>query len=239
MKRRLTTTRLIYLMLALSAAAYTLHYLLFRDLHHILIFFFHDLAFLPLEVVLVSLVFEKLLSRSRSDEYHGKITMLESVFFSESGCDLLLYLHSCDPNGSQLRERLALDACWGKREYAAAAAFLKRYPFKIDSEKLDFYGIHYHLSTRHAYLLKIIDNPALMEHEDFTDLILDIYLLWEELDGHDDLYSLPPDARARLCELVNSIYTLLTDEWLDNARNIQEHQPARLNKIIQSNPFAR
>ncbi|MEA5040443.1 MAG: hypothetical protein VB086_11480 [Clostridiaceae bacterium] len=239
MKRKLTTKQLILLMIALSAAIYTLHYIIFRDFHHIAIFFFHELAFLPLEVVLVTLVFEKLLERSRADENRGKISMIESVFFSESGCDLLLYLRSCDPDSDLLKEHLALDSSWKQKDFLNVRTFLKNYPFHVDPNRLDFYGIHYHLSTRHSYFLKVIENPALMEHEDFTDLILRIYLLWEELDGHDDLYSLPEDVRVRLCALVDEVYVLLTNEWLDNARNIQLHQPIRLNKIIQTNPFLR
>lgn len=239
MKRRLTTKQLILIMIGLSAAIYTLHYLIFRDLHHIVIFFFHDLAFLPLEVLLVTLVFEKLLEHSRIDENRGKISMIESVFFSESGCDLLRYLHSCDSDSELLRSTLRLTEEWKQKDYLTAKSLLKTYPFNVDEDRLDFYGIRYHLATRHSYYLKVIENPALTEHVDFTDLILDIYLLWEELDGRDDLYTLSAEERNRLCGLVNKIYALLTEEWLDNARNIQQHQPARLSKIIQTNPFVK
>ena len=237
MKHKLTTKQLIPLMVGLSAVLYLIHYLIFRDPHHIAIFFVHDIAFLPLEVLLVSLVFDRLLERSHANENRGKLSMIESVFFSESGCDMLLYLHSCDPRGDELRLRLALNENWRQRDFIAAKSFLKEHSFKLDAARLDFFGLHHHLSTRHSYFLKVIENPALMLHEDFTRLMLDIYLLWEELESRDDLYSLPDADRTHLCALTENIYALLTDEWLDNAQNIQVHQPARLHKIMRTNPF--
>lgn len=239
MKHKLTTRQLIPLMIGISAATYALHYLIFRDFHHIAIFFVHDIAFLPLEALLVTLVFDKLLERSHANENHDKRSLIESVFFSESGCDMLQYLRSCDPDSAALRDRLALNADWKQRDFIAAAAFLKSYPFRLDPERLDFYGLHHHLSTRHSYFLKVIENPALMQHDDFTQLILSIYLLWEELECRDDLCCLPADDRARLCGLAETIYARLTDEWLDNAQSIRVHQPLRLNKIIQTNPFTK
>jgi len=49
--------------LALSAATYFIHYLIFRDVHHIFIYMVGDLAFLPLEVLLVIVIIERLLAR--------------------------------------------------------------------------------------------------------------------------------------------------------------------------------
>src|SRR5574344_1839105 len=104
MKHKLTTRQLIPLMIGISAATYELHYLIFRDFHHI--------AFLPLEALRVTLVFDKLLERSHANENHDKRSLIESVFFSESGCDMLQYLRSCDPDSAALRDRLALNADW-------------------------------------------------------------------------------------------------------------------------------
>jgi hypothetical protein len=41
---------------ALSALLYFVHYLIFRDVHHIFIYLLGDLAFLPIEVLLVVII---------------------------------------------------------------------------------------------------------------------------------------------------------------------------------------
>ena len=45
-----------------SAIAYFIHYLIFRDVHHIFIYMVGDIAFLPLEVLLVVLIIERVLA---------------------------------------------------------------------------------------------------------------------------------------------------------------------------------
>ena len=53
--------RLVFGLAILSVALYLVHYAVFRDWHHILIYTLHDIAFLPIEVLLVTLVIHRLL----------------------------------------------------------------------------------------------------------------------------------------------------------------------------------
>ena len=49
--------------LMLSGIAYFVHYLIFRDIHHIFIYMIGDLAFLPVGVLLIVLIIERVLAR--------------------------------------------------------------------------------------------------------------------------------------------------------------------------------
>ena len=60
-------------LVALSVGLYALHFLWFRDMHHILIYFVGDVAFLPVEVLLVTLVLHQLL---HSREKKAKLSKL-------------------------------------------------------------------------------------------------------------------------------------------------------------------
>ena len=48
-------------LLGISCSIYALHYVIFRDMHHILIFMMGDLAFLPAEVLMVTLIIDQVL----------------------------------------------------------------------------------------------------------------------------------------------------------------------------------
>ena len=57
---------IVYLAIAfllISGISYFIHFLIFRDAHHIFIYLLGDIAFLPLEVLLVVLIIERLLAR--------------------------------------------------------------------------------------------------------------------------------------------------------------------------------
>ena len=236
--RKLTIKQIVCLLLCTSVVLYVLHYLVFRDLHHIGIFFLHELAGMPLEVILVSLFFDKLIEKTHEEENKSKLSIIETLFFNESGGNMLRYLSSFDPNFQQLSAVLAVRMDWKSVDYQAARLHLKDYPFHLDVEKVDFFGLHYHLDERHAYYRNILENPALTQSNEFTELVMKIYLMWEELDCRTDLYNLDLHEKHYLGELLTEIYEELVVYWLDNAHNHSIHNRPRLHRVIETSPFA-
>ena len=71
--------------IALSGIAYFIHYLIFRDIRHIFLYLLGDLAFLPLQVLLVVVIIERLLARREMQAKLEKLNMVLGAFFSELG----------------------------------------------------------------------------------------------------------------------------------------------------------
>lgn len=236
-KAKLTVKQLILLLLCASALLYAIHYLIFRDLHHLAIFGLHELAFVPLEVILVTLGLDQLVEKTHREEARSKVSIIETLYFNESGGTMLRYLTSFDPDAARLRELLQVTQDWRSSDFRQAIRQLKSYPFLLDLERIDFFGLHYHLSQRHEYYRSMLENPALTQSEAFTEMIMKIYLLWEELDGRTNLYQLPEKDRSYLAELLHEIYRELTEYWLDNVYNHSIHNRFRLHRAIESNPF--
>lgn len=236
-KAKLTVKQLILLLLCASALLYAIHYLIFRDLHHLAIFGLHELAFVPLEVILVTLGLDQLVEKTHREEARSKVSIIETLYFNESGGTMLRYLTSFDPDAARLRELLQVTEDWHSSNFRQAIRQLKSYPFLLDLDRIDFFGLHYHLSQRHEYYRSMLENPALTQSEAFTEMIMKIYLLWEELDGRTNLYQLPEKDRNYLAELLHEIYRELTEYWLDNVYNHSIHNRFRLHRAIESNPF--
>jgi len=68
-------------LIALSALVYFIHYLIFRDAHHIFIYLIGDIAFVFLEVLLVTLILHQLL---RYREKKAMLNKLNMVIFFEN-----------------------------------------------------------------------------------------------------------------------------------------------------------
>ena len=236
-KAKLTVKQLILLLLCASALLYAIHYLIFRDLHHLAIFGLHELAFVPLEVILVTLGLDQLVEKTHREEARSKVSIIETLYFNESGGTMLRFLTSFDPDAARLRELLQVTEDWHSSDFRQAIRQLKSYPFLLDLDRIDFFGLHYHLSQRHEYYRSMLENPALTQSEAFTEMIMKIYLLWEELDGRTNLYQLPEKDRSYLAELLHEIYRELTEYWLDNVYNHSIHNRFRLHRAIESNPF--
>ena len=91
-------------MLLISAALYFVHYLIFRDAHHIFIYLLGDIAFVFIEVLLVSLILHHLLNEGDKKSHLKKLNMVIETFFSEFGKHLLVYLSNFDKNLSQIHD---------------------------------------------------------------------------------------------------------------------------------------
>ena len=236
-RHKLTMKQIVVLLICTSAVLYVLHYLIFRDLHHIGIFFLHDLAGMPLEVILVTLFFDKIIEKAHEEENQSKLSIIETLFFNESGGNMLRYLSTFDPNFSLLSDILAVRMDWKSIDYQSAKIHLEDYSFRLDVEKVDFFGLHYHLDERHAYYRNILENPALTQSSEFTEMVMKIYLMWEELDCRTDLYNLDLHEKHYLGELLTEIYQELVEYWLDNAYNHSIHNRPRLHRLIETSPF--
>ncbi|MDD1679361.1 MAG: hypothetical protein LUO93_09310 [Methanomicrobiales archaeon] len=105
-KNRFWTLFLVLALTGLSIVLYFIHLLLFQDLHHIGIFFLGDLAFLPLEVLLVTLIIHRLLEMQDRQRKMEKMHMVIGAFFSSVGSWLLAYLSDRDPALEDLRRHL-------------------------------------------------------------------------------------------------------------------------------------
>ena len=79
-----------------SAALYGLNYLIFRDTNYMLRLFLAQLGFLPISVLLVTIILNQLLGLRAKAAKLAKLNMVIGAFFSEVGGPLLKTLTACD-----------------------------------------------------------------------------------------------------------------------------------------------
>ena len=91
-------------LIALSAIFYFIHYAVFHDSHHIFIYLLGDVAFVPIEVLLVTLIIHKMLSSREKKALLNKMNMVIGSFFSEVGRELIQNLSTFNLNIEALKE---------------------------------------------------------------------------------------------------------------------------------------
>ena len=96
-------------LVVLSALLYGFHYTVFHDFHHIFIYLVGDVAFVPIEVLMVTLIIHKLLSQREKKTRLEKLNMVIGVFFSEVGTKLLTYFSDFDPKLDEIRSKLIVN----------------------------------------------------------------------------------------------------------------------------------
>ena len=119
MKKRTKDTIVIgTILILLSIFLHYLHYLIFKDAHHTLMFLIGDIAFIPLEVFFTTLVINRLLEKREKDHLIEKLNMLVGVFYTEIGTRLLSQLVLADNNVSEFMKLLSLnDTSWDDNSF--------------------------------------------------------------------------------------------------------------------------
>ncbi len=91
--------------------------------------------------------------------------------------------------------------------------------------------------ARREILTALMANPAVLEHEGFSDLLIAIFHVAEELAARQDLGALPADDAAHLALDVERVYPMLVAEWLTYLRHLQEDYPHLFSLAARTNPF--
>ena len=226
------------LLIIASALTYTIHYFIFRDLHHIFIYMIGDFGFLFLDVLLVILLIERLLSRREKRSIMNKLNMVIGTFFSEVGLELLRKFSNFVINSQNLERQLEISPDWEKKDFKKAMAAVQNFPYEIKTDKSSLFEIREFLLSKRSFLMRLLENPNLLEHERFTDLLWAVFHLTEELVFRGDLLEDLPDTDYEHLNIdLQRAYSKLTIEWISYIAHLKESYPFLYSLAARVNPM--
>ena len=223
--------------LVLSGVVYYLHYFIFRDVHHIFIYMVGDLAFLPLEVLLVVLIIERVLARREQQAKLQKLNMVVGAFFTEVGTHLLNTLFPYFDNKAEIAEQLNINADWTKKDFKQASAYAYNLKVEIDCAKVDLEALKKFLASKRTFILTLLENPNLLEHDRFTDLLWAVTHLDEELEARQSVTGLCGKDAEHIAVDIQRMYDHLASEWLDYVEHLKANYPFLFSLILRTHPF--
>jgi len=224
-------------LIALSALVYFIHYFIFRDAHHIFIYLIGDIAFVFFEVLLVTLVLHQLLRYREKKVMLNKLNMVIGAFFSEVGRELLKNFSDFDTKSSEISNKLVIKNESFEREFLNICKSVKNHTYKIDSKRGDLENIKNFLKEKRQFLLNLLENPNLLEHESFTNLLWAVFHLTDELTYRRSLNGLPETDYQHLSGDIKRAYYLLIVEWLYYMKHLKVNYPYLFSLAVRTNPF--
>ncbi len=224
-------------LVALSALVYFVHYLIFRDTHHIFIYLLGDIAFVPIEVLLVTLIIHRLLEAREKRARLQKLNMVIGVFFTELGTKLLGAFAGLDPEAGRIRDGLKVNTKWSAGEFGAVSEMLRGHKFTVRPAANDLKLLKEMFAGSRGFILGLLENPNLLEHESFTDLLWAVSHLAEELSHRADLDRLPESDVEHIAGDIRRAYSQLSLQWLDYMRHLRGEYPYLFSLAVRTNPF--
>jgi len=229
--------KMVWVLLVVSLTLYGFEYLFYGHPREIGFAFLGNLAFLPIYVLFVTLMIERVLKARERDALRQKLNMVIGVFFSEVGTELMRdgfgFVRDC----GTLPEHFKVSGLWKDADFRGAQDFVKGYEFRIDSRQGDMAGLRDFLVSRRQFMLGLLENPNLLEHDDFTELLWAVFHLVEELEARRDFSRLPETDLDHLSGDIKRAYTHLLHQWLLYMQHLKNDYPYLFSLAVRTNPL--
>lgn len=224
-------------LISLSAIFYLIHYFIFRDAHHIFLYLVGDIAFVFIEVLLVTMIIHEVLAMREKRLLLEKLNIVIGSFFSEMGKNLLKLFAAFDPQSEKIRQSLVVTNKWSDEQFKDTSTRLKQYSHEIDIDRSDLAGLKQLLVQEREFFLRLLENQNLLEHDTFTNLLMAVFHLTEELESRSDISRLSEPDKKHITNDMKRAYSLLISEWLNYMKHLKENFPYLFSFAMRTNPF--
>jgi hypothetical protein len=214
-----------------------LQYVLYHDLGTIMEWLINSLAFIPIQILVVTLFVDRLLKVKEKEAMLSKLNMVIGAFFSEVGRDLLRDSRAFDLEQEETSRRLLVTTAWTDREFNAAIEHFRTHESRLDIRQSEMAPLCRFLVGKRGFLLGLLENPHLLEHESFTDLLWSVFHLTEELSMRKDLHALAESDLDHLSGDLKRVYACLVTEWLAYLKHQKRDYPYLFSLAVRTNPF--
>ncbi|HPI88334.1 MAG TPA: hypothetical protein PK859_03425 [Spirochaetota bacterium] len=224
-------------LLAASAVSYIFQIVIFHNQHDTFFYLLQDLSFVPINVLLVTLIIDKLLEKKEKENLIKKLNMVIGVFYNEIGISLMTLLVEKNINSGSISHQLVVSSQWDDKKYAETIKKITSFSYKFELDSFFLDKIRRFLVERRQTLIELLGNPNLLEHDSFTNMILAVFHLTDELDHRDDFSILPESDARHLSGDLNRAYSLLLAEWLLYLSHLKKTYPYLFSIALRKNPF--
>lgn len=237
MKRLHFNQIIMFILIFLFFGFFALQQIIFHDIKEAAFLFFQDMMFLPLEILLVTFILDKILRSREKQEKLDHMNIVVSAFYSELGTDVLRSLNKYISNSNDARTFLDMTPEWENKDFDKAAKAVKDIPFDVNTCVNMLAEIKLLLLNEKMYMLQMFNNPNLLEHDTFTNMLWALYHLSDELENRDELIGLPETDIKHLSGDIVRAYTLLIYEWIFYMKHLKNKYPYLWSLAVRKNPF--
>lgn len=235
MKKYKWELKLGIILIGISFILYYIDYRLFGTASRIYDNILNQIAFLPVYVLFVSMVLEQVLYKKEKQAVISKMNMIVGLFFSEIGIELMKKILCYDKNLSDSVSSLLYTDEIFNSKYKFYIRKVKDYKPDIQTDNEQLISLKLFMEGKREFLLQLMQNPNLLEHESFTDLILSVFHLLDELNIKDDFKEI--EDHKHLNSDIERAYLGLILEWMSYMKHLREEYPYLYSIKLRQNPF--
>ena len=231
------------ILIIISISIYTITFLLFHNLNEMFFHFLLEFGVIPIDLLIITLIFEDELELKKSEHRTEKLDMLMGTFYSQVGNQLMETIYKQNNMQNNICDNLNQIVNWNENDFQKnIELFLNNPPIfktKFNSQKdLDNFltGLKIILSKNRLFVADLINNPSLFQKEDFSDMLLNILHLDEELN-RKRLITLTEEDYKHLMDNISRTYNKIIIQWIKYVNFTYKNYPYMKELIFRTNPF--
>lgn len=239
MKKKISGFLIVFVLVVLSVLIYTVQIMVYHSPRDTGFYIFQDIAFLPVQIAIVTVVLGSYLKRREKIERLKKINIVINAFFNEAGTDILKGLIGFSKNHDTINEKLNVQMDWSTKVFSETVRYLKNTEIQIECNFDQLVNLTIMMKSKRAFLIRLLENPNLLEHDTFTDMLLSVFHVMEELIARDVF---EVDNKADMEHLSNDIQRALKAllvEWVEYMRHMRLEYPYLYSFMVRKNPFSK
>ena len=220
-----------------SLALYLVDYFALGNSREIAASFLGNLAFLPVYVIFITLIVDQIVRERERQAVLRKLNMVIGVFFSEVGNRLLKELSAYVAACAELKRHLLVSGTWKDDEFAKALDYLHRTDIKVSCAGCDKIGLKGFLIEKRSFLVGLLENQNLLEHDQFTDLLWAVFHLVEELEARPSFDDMSQTDIEHINGDIKRVFGHLSREWVLYMQHLKVDYPYLFSLAVRLNPM--
>ncbi len=180
---------------------------------------------------------ELMIYKGENKRHNEKINMVIGAFFSEVGTELLGYFCQFDKNIDKIRNDLIINDNWDEVMFSEIHKTIMNHYFEFEINGEELLGIRRFLMSRREFMVRLLENPILLEQEKFTRLLREVFHVTEELTARTKLEESPISDIKHISNDMRKACVLLVHQWLDYMFYIKNNYPNLFSFASRVNPF--
>ena len=224
-------------LLVLAFVLYSIVYAFYHDPTTMIQYILTDLDFLPLEVLFVSLILHRMIAQREKVKMLKKLNMVIGAFYSEVGTGLMKKMIPADLDLADLGHSLYIGYDWQYADFKRAAIIIEQYEYTLDIDESGVMEIKEYLLAKRNFMLRLLENPNLLEHDSFTELLWSVFHLTDELGARSKIEREAETDFKHLISDLQRVYRLLALEWIAYMQHLKNDYPYLYSFAVRTNPF--
>lgn len=226
-----------FILILLVIMFYYIYYLIFGGIKSLMESLVMSIATIPLDILVTGFIANYIVEKKDREKKENEMNMIIGIFYNQVGTEVLNILVKSDSCVEEIRQAASIKKDWGDEQYQLLYEEFNKYEYCVDMNKINLKELKKVLIKNAEFFIDLILNPTIQDKELFTETIVAMIHLKDELNDRFIGDELDDYEKVHITIDLNMAYKALALRWIDYMYHLQKLYPQLFTKALVTSPF--